>query len=164
MAKVERRDRVSSDKKTYSLYVDGNLAYVSEPAIPESERKQLEEKKSYVDSRTKRNRAKARSINLRSVAFLAVGISVVALSCTFLIKSQAALSYAKKQVAVLSDELIELTDSNDAMELRIERSVDIEAIRDKAINEFGMVYPTVDQVINYNVETSDYMEQYADVE
>ena len=164
MAKVERRSRISSDKNTYSLYVDGNLAYVSEPALPEEEIKQQEERREYVDSRTRRNRARARSINLRSVAFLAAGIVVVAASCTFLIKSQAALGYAKKQVAALSDELIELKDTNDAKELRIERSVDIEAIRDKAINEFGMVYPSVDQVVNYSVDTSDYMEQYADVD
>ena len=164
MAKVVRRDRLSDDKTTYNLYVDGNLAYVSEPAVPERERKEEEENRRYVDSRTKRNRARARSINLKSVIFFALGIVAIALSCTYLIRSQAELSYAKKQVAALSDELIELSDANDATKLRIERSVDIEKIRDKAINEFGMVYPGVDQVKDYSVETTDYMEQYEDID
>ena len=161
MARVDKRDYGSQDKNTYNLYVDGNLAYVSEPA-PELEPERNPEK--YVDSRTRRNRARARSIDLRSVGFFAIGLLIVAGACTALIYSQATLNRAKSQVASLSDELITLKDTNDAAMLRIEQGVDVEAIREKAIKEFGMVYPTSDQVVTYSVKDSDYMEQYREVQ
>ncbi len=161
MARVDKRDYTSKDKNTYNLYVDGNLAYVSEPA-PEIPAEQKTEK--YIDSKTKRNRARAKSINFRQVIFFALGLLIVGGACSAMIYSQAALNHAKAEVVSLSDELITLKDANDAAKLRIDQSVDVEAIRKKAIKEFGMVYPKKKQVVSYNVKDSDYMEQYREVE
>ena len=41
--------------------------------------------------------------------------------------------------------------------------VDLEKIRDIAINELGMVYAQEDQVVLYDSEGSDYVRQYADI-
>ena len=45
----------------------------------------------------------------------------------------------------------------------IETSVDLEQIKQKAINDLGMKYPAADQVVTYSVQSSDYMNQYGSV-
>lgn len=42
-------------------------------------------------------------------------------------------------------------------------SVDLEKIKDIAINELGMVYAEQGQIINYNSQDGDYVRQYEDV-
>ena len=42
-------------------------------------------------------------------------------------------------------------------------SVDLEKIKDIAINELGMVYAQEGQIINYNSQDGDYVRQYEDV-
>ena len=41
--------------------------------------------------------------------------------------------------------------------------MDLEKIRDIAVNELGMVYANEDQVVLYDNEGSDYVKQYADI-
>ena len=68
-----------------------------------------------------------------------------------------------KQNNELRTELATLRAENDATLEAIENSVDLAAIRDRAINEFGMKYATEDQVIWYNSEDNGYVEQYRDI-
>ena len=42
-------------------------------------------------------------------------------------------------------------------------SVNLEGVREKAINELGMVYATSDQVITYQNPVSDYIKQYQSI-
>ncbi len=41
--------------------------------------------------------------------------------------------------------------------------MDLEEIRQKATGELGMVYPGKDQIIYFEVDSSDYMNQYQDI-
>ena len=84
-------------------------------------------------------------------------------------KSQCA--YALKSILeVPEDELKAYWDSYDALKkenddnyTRIMTSVDLDYIRDVAINELGMVYANEDQVILYDGGTKDYVRQSQDV-
>ena len=42
-------------------------------------------------------------------------------------------------------------------------SVDLEYVRDTAINKLGMVYASSGQVVTYNDQDGDYVRQYEDV-
>lgn len=68
-----------------------------------------------------------------------------------------------KNIAALESQLAELKTENDDEYNRVVTSVDLEQIRDIAINELGMVYADQDQVILYDGEGSDYVKQYADI-
>ena len=42
-------------------------------------------------------------------------------------------------------------------------TTNLSEIKDKAINELGMVYATSNQIVYYSVDGSDYMSQYHDI-
>ena len=42
-------------------------------------------------------------------------------------------------------------------------SVDLNHVKDVAINKLGMDYPKEDQVVYYTIENSNYMDQYSDI-
>ena len=68
-----------------------------------------------------------------------------------------------KNIAALEAQLSELRTENDDEYNRVTTSVDLEEVRDIAINELGMVYAGADQVVLYDSEGSDYMKQYAEI-
>ena len=68
-----------------------------------------------------------------------------------------------KNIAALESQLTDLKQENDDEYNRVVTSVDLEKIRDIAINELGMVYAQEDQVVLYDSEGSDYVRQYADI-
>ena len=64
-----------------------------------------------------------------------------------------------KNIASMETQLEELRKENDDNYTRIMTSVDLDYIRDVAINELGMVYAEPDQVILYDNGTQDYVRQ-----
>ena len=64
---------------------------------------------------------------------------------------------------MLENEVMDLKTDNDAAEKKIETSVDLESIRKKAMEELGMVYPTSEQIVYFQIDSSDYMNQYEDI-
>lgn len=68
-----------------------------------------------------------------------------------------------KNIAALEARLSELKAENDDEYNRVTTSVDLEKVREIAINELGMVYAKADQVILYNSQGSDYVRQYGDI-
>ena len=53
--------------------------------------------------------------------------------------------------------------SNDEEYSRIESSVNLEQIKQIAINELGMTYAGEGQIVEYSSEGSDYVRQVADI-
>ena len=60
-------------------------------------------------------------------------------------------------------ELNQLKEDNDAYYSEVLTSVDLNEIRDKAINELGMQYATEDQIRYYTPGNNSYVRQYQDV-
>ena len=52
---------------------------------------------------------------------------------------------------------------NDAAYSKAIVSVDLDKIRDIAINELGMVYANQDQIVTYEKQDKDYVRQYEEV-
>ena len=61
------------------------------------------------------------------------------------------------------NELSKVNADNKAAESRISTTTNLSEIKDKAINELGMVYATNNQIVYYSVDGSDYMSQYQDI-
>lgn len=112
---------------------------------------------------SRRNCQKAKTMNLGYVVFLSVATLVCAITCGVFIYLQSDINTNMAKVAELQTQVSDLKERNDAAEKRIETSVDLEQIKQKAINELGMKYPAADQVITYSVQSSDYMNQYGSV-
>ena len=95
--------------------------------------------------------------------FLTVAAAMVLWSCVNFLQLQAETTSRVKNIAALETELEDLKKENDDNYTRIMTSVDLDYIRDVAINELGMVYADEDQVILYDGGTKDYVRQSQEV-
>ena len=73
------------------------------------------------------------------------------------------LSRRANVVAARELKLNQLKEDNDAYYSEVLTSVDLDEIRDKAINELGMQYATEDQIRYYTPGNNSYVRQYQDV-
>ena len=76
---------------------------------------------------------------------------------------QAETTSRVKHIASLETELEDLRKENNDNYTRIMTSVDLDHIRDVAINELGMVYAEPNQVILYDGGTDDYVRQNSSI-
>ena len=153
-----------------NYYVNGSTVRQME-AMPARQpqkrldRKQLEEQKrrKHRKNAARRNRQRALYMSKGYVAFLTVCVALVAFSAVSLIQIQSQVTQRMEHIAALESQLTDLKADNDARYKEIVTSVDLEYIKDVAINQLGMQYATEDQVIYYSVENNNFMDQYSDI-
>lgn len=103
------------------------------------------------------------AMNPAFAVFLGAAVLVTLAACTLMLSMQAKVTEQSNQITYLQSEIEVLTDENDAYEARINSSVNLNQIRDTAINQLGMVYPTEGQVVYYDLTEADYVRQYHDI-
>ena len=64
---------------------------------------------------------------------------------------------------MLQSQIEDLQSDNSARYKEITNSVDLNYIKDVAINELGMSYASEEQVVYNSVENKNYMDQYSDI-
>lgn len=158
-----RRVNSRSDYYTENVYVSGNT--VRKSAVPvRPEREYEERRKKKVSRQTSRNRAKARQMSRGYVIFLALVSVATMFVCVRYIQLRSTITTQLKSMAALETELNQLTAENDALYNQTINDVDLEYVRDMAINQLGMNYAAEDQIIWYsNNTTNSYVRQYQEV-
>lgn len=157
----ERRRRMQA-----GAYVDGNTVRKMEAAPDyrrEQEEKRQRELRRHKEYVARRNREHAMRMNLRYVLFLTAATILTAFVATSYIRLQAEVTDRMKRIASLQSEVAGLRADNDAMQKRISTSVDLEQVKNTAIEQLGMVYATPDQIVYYSVDDDDYMNQYSEI-
>jgi hypothetical protein len=81
----------------------------------------------------------------------------------YYLEQQALATSSQKKIASLESELAELKKVNADDLNRIETSVNLEEIREIAMNELGMVYATQENVVLYKNTTQNYVSQYGEI-
>ena len=104
-------------------------------------------------------KSKVQYVNVLYMIFLAAASCMVLWSCVNYLQLQAETTSRVKHIASLETELEDLRKENDDNYTRIMTSVDLDHIREVAINELGMVYAEPNQVILYDGGTDDYVRQ-----
>ncbi len=153
-----------------SAYVHGNAVRRME-AAPEYEPKKRKPQRSLEEERAKRQRSlaarrniqKTQMMNGRFIVFLAAATVVCAVFCGLFIHMQSDITMNMQSVAALETQISDLKADNDAAQKRLETTMSLGEIKEKAVNELGMKYPASDQIIEFSVENSDYMNQYGSV-
>lgn len=102
-------------------------------------------------------------INIFYTIFLMAAACMVLWSCVCYLQIQAETTSRVKNIAALETQLETLRKENDDNYTRIVTSVDLDYIRDVAVNELGMVYAQPDQVILYDGGTRDYVRQSGEI-
>lgn len=145
-------------------YIDGNTVRKPQTRpVPDRQRQAEPEKKKVTSTRTRRNRARALQMSLGYVAFLTAAGLATLFVCVNYLKLQAQNTTYRNQAAALESQLADLKLENDTEYENALASVDMEQIRDIAINKLGMVYAGEEQVKTYESQNNDYVRQYSDV-
>ena len=153
-------------KKTY--YVNGSTVRQIEAQPVRRERIdrtkiQEEQQKKSRRNAARRNRERALHMNRGYVAFLSLCVAVVAFAAVALVQIQSQVTQRMEHIAALESQITDLKADNDARYKEIVTSVDLDYIKDVAINQLGMQYATEDQIIYYSVENNNFMDQYSDI-
>lgn len=149
-------------------YVNGSTVRQMEAVPvrqPKPDRRKIEENQRRKSRRNavRRNRERALHMSRGYVAFLSVCVVVVACAAVALIQIQSQVTQRMEHIAALESQITDLKADNDARYKEIITSVDLNHIKDVAINELGMQYATEEQVIYYTVENNNFMDQYSDI-
>lgn len=143
-------------------YVDGNT--VRQPGRIERPVPRRQERETRVlSSRTRRNRAREAQMSFGYVAFLALVSVVTLLTCVNYLQLQAQNITYRNQVAVKESQLNDLKIENDTAYENALTSVDLQKIRDIAVNKLGMIYAEEGQIRTYSSQNGDYVRQYENV-
>ncbi len=89
-----------------------------------------------------------------TLAFLVLGAAVL-----WYVSLQSDITQLRSSIQSTEADLNDLIASNDEYLNRIEASVDLEEVREVAIMDLGMVYASEDQIITYDSQIDDYLEQ-----
>ena len=157
-------------------YIDGNTVRKLQPnpgRRSEETHRQLQEKqrldreqrerKRALRAAARKNQERALQMNPGYVLFLAEAMTVMVAVSGLYLKLQSELTTRIKHVASLKSEVLELKGKNDAEQKRIDTSINLDEIRRKATEELGMVYPSKNQIMFFDVDSNDYMNQYQDI-
>lgn len=150
--------------KSSPIYMAGNLAPEEDPY----ERRRREEQRKELEQNELKERTKAYAKKRSSYSFfqffpIFLLILVFLALCIRLLQVEYFIYDAKKNIKAKESEYIQLVQDNKAKEMSLEKSIDMNEIYEKAINELGMVYPEEGQIIIYDKKESGYVRQYEDI-
>ena len=99
----------------------------------------------------------SRQVLLASAAIFAVVI------CFLYLRLQSETVARSENITALQRELAELTEKNDAAYQAAADSINLNTVRDRALNQLGMVYASQGRVVSYQNPTTDCVKQYNDI-
>ena len=152
---------------TRNYYVNGNTVRELEaPVRPERRsREDIEPVRHRKNRRNaaRRNRQRAMEMSPGYVMFLTAGVLVIAMAAVSFVNLQSQITNRMRNIANLESQVTDLRADNDARYKNVTTSVDLNHVKDVAINKLGMDYPKEDQVVYYTIENNNYMDQYSDI-
>lgn len=157
------RRTVSADgRRLTNTYIDGNVVRrVQEMPQQQQERQRRQRRSASINA--KRNREKALRMNMPYVVFLAAAsIASVFVCINFLQLQSQGINY-RNEIAALESRLSMMRLANDNAYENAISTVNMEEVKDIAINQLGMVYANEGQVITYSSQEGDYIRQYGEI-
>ena len=152
-----------------NYYVDGNVVRElgaqpirREPQRTPEEREQIKREKNRRNA-IRRNREKALGMRHDKLVFLTLCAIVCAVGVGLYVNVMSTVAYQTRNIASLESELANLKASNEERYKTLSTSVDLDYVKDVAINQLGMTYATEDQIVYYSVDKNNYMDQYRDI-
>jgi cell division protein FtsL len=162
MARGKRNNRqIKMQRINYQQeYMYGSAAPLPDyqpQEVPRKEKIKSKPPKGRLNPQIKRNRRRAQNVSTGySIYLLAVSVIVVAI-CIFYLQLQSGNIRRANDVNNLRTQLTEITEQNNTAYQSISRSIDIDYIRIRAIEELGMISVTPEMVIEYQNPSSSYV-------
>lgn len=157
MASMRNRNNIDNRRaqRRAVYFEDGNAARRLEE-VPRQPQKKL-------SRAAQKNRAKSMSMGRGYIVFLSLVCALATGACVHFIKLTAQVTEQKSVLAAKELELNELKEDNDAYYSEVTTGVDLDEIRDRAIDELGMQYAQEEQIKYYTPGSNHYVRQYQDV-
>lgn len=152
------RVRTNRGRNQRDAYIQGNVAYQLDV------KRQLEQPKRQLSQAARKNRQRAKYMNLAYVLFLSVALAVTGVVLIMYIRLESGITSSVQKVSRLESQLNNLKVENDENLNRIESAIDLEEIRRIAITQLGMVYAQEGQIVEIPDEGSDYVRQFAEIQ
>lgn len=111
----------------------------------------------------RRNREKAVHMNIGYVLFLAAGLCAASIILIGYIRIQAENTAMLENIARKESTLNSMRMENDEEYSRIISSVDLEHVKDVAINQLGMRYAEEGQIVEVETQGDDYVRQHQEM-
>ncbi|MEY8337477.1 septum formation initiator family protein [Lachnospiraceae bacterium 62-35] len=150
--------RRNMDRRETQYFVDGNTV---RKAVPERRPSRQQEIKQRRKRRARQERAL--HMNLPYVVVLTAAVICSLGICVDYLHVQSSMAKQMDDIKKIEQDLENLRAENDAAELSINASIDLDYIYKVATEELGMVYANKEQVILYDKTESEYIKQYEDV-
>ena len=112
---------------------------------------------------TQANRERAAQMNIGYVAFLTAAAVLTVMICVNYLRLQARYTSLQKTTTALETTLGSLKLANDAEYNRVISGVNLEDVKEYAMNRLGMVYASEDQIVTYVPAEQDYVKQFKDI-
>ena len=157
-----RKNNLKSD-----AYISGNTVKNLSVAMPVTKPQKRDKTDDEQEKRAQRQHHKemqrVHKINfLYTVAVVGV-LTFIFTVCIQYLQLQASVKSNSTAVSSMESKLNKLTDQNDMTELEANGSINYESIKNIAINELGMKYPSKNQVVEYDAKDSEFVEQYSNI-
>lgn len=144
-----------------SAYVQGNTVRktmpVSRPVSTPDEFRRP------VPHHVRRNREKALQMDLPYVIMLTIAAVITLCLCVNYLHLQSSITASIHEIETREVQLEKLKTENDALDMNINTSVDLDHVYKVATEELGMVYANKDQILHYDKTESEYVRQNEDI-
>ena len=142
-----------SERDKSGFYVYGNTVRQAEtlPRKTKSPYSQQREQTKRTSSRVVKNRNRAMSISPAYAVFLTAAAVCAVLICVLYLNLQSEVVSRSENVTAMQEQLAAAD------------SVNLETVRDRAMNEMGMVYAAQGTIVEYDSPEGDYVKQYNDI-
>ena len=151
--------------RVQTVYIEeGNALRKLNPEVEYEEyleQRRLEEERRLREIR----RAKIHRQKRKKVSSVYATMAIVLCVCFFVgyIYLQTQVTERTDNIAKLETQISTLKADNGAAKARINTAANLSNVRNTALNELGMVYANADQIVYYDMETNDYMNQYSKI-
>lgn len=156
MARVNQTSRRNRNRRDSYVYGSAAPQIDVRTAI-------YEEPKRKMSNTTRKNREKASHMNLGYVAFLAVALCLTMRVLYGYISLQAGNTAMVDEIASMESQLNTMKLDNDEEYSRIMSDVDMEHVKDVAMNQLGMQYAEEGQIVDVDGSGDDYVRQYEEM-
>ncbi len=153
-----------TEVKTY-YYTEGNTVRQVAQPLPDRhtrEREIREERERRKRQERRKMQRMMRKKRIYSMYVAMVAATVVGLFVGYINLTNSITTHMDN-ISALEQNISDLKASNSATESRIASQTNLGEIKTVAVNEMGMVYANADQIVYYDMESSDYMNQYHNI-
>lgn len=151
----------SAYSRAGQAYMYGNV--VTKPEYKPEKKRTSAKPGKRTSRQARKNRKRALHMNASYVVFLTIAAAIVLLLCVNYVRLQSERTQRSKRVTALQEELADLKEENTTKYNAVVDSVNLDEVRERAINQLGMTYATPDQIVEYDNPAADYVKQYDNI-